>query len=338
MPERLPLTRRWFRTLCAIALTLALAGPSWAIGGTQHIPNGLSDFLGGVLPPPGFYWLNYLAYVQKNEFEFEDKSDIERLAGDIDLDASAIVEAARFVYMSPHKILGATWGAQIIFPFYRAHAKLDVGEVEAFDSRSSGIGDITINPLILAWHFTPNFHMGFGIDIVVPTGPYNQDEPASQILNKNHWTFEPLVAISYWVPGGIDVSAKIMYDFHTKNDKFVVDPFTSFSTNGEVSPGKEKTLKPGQEFHVDWGVSYAIAKEDLRVGLAGYYYQQTTDDEVGDVEVDSSFRSRIAAIGPALKWWPGMGRFSVTAKWMKEFAAENEKEGQTFWVNTVYAF
>lgn len=316
MPNRPRRSRLWCQLLTALAVCVAAPNPSWS-NGTEHIPNGLSDFLGGVLPPPGFYWLNYLVYVQKDTIR-DDSGDEP---SGVDLDAGVFVEAPRFVWMTPVKILGATYGVQAIIPVYSADVEVDVSGVgKVVDSDSAGLGDITINPLILAWHFSPNFHAAFGLDIVLPTGNYDNDEAASQILSKNHWTFEPLVAVSYWFPGGFDASAKIMYDFHTKN----TDP-----------GGGADELKPGQEFHFDWGLSYALGKEDFRLGAAGYYYMQTTEDEIDGEKQDAA---RLMAAGPAFKWWPGMGRFSVTAKYLKEFAGKNTNEGQSFWLNSVVAF
>jgi hypothetical protein len=311
--------------LAAAALVAGFSGPAWA-SGVQHIPNGLSDFMGGVLPPPGFYWLNYLLAVDKTSFRDDSGDKLGTPFGESDLRAHALVDAVRLVYMTPFKILGATYGAQIILPIYEADVNLTAGGTSLDNAASSGIGDITFNPIILAWHFSPNFHMGAGLDIVAPTGPYQKEKAAAQILNKNHWTFEPLVAVSYWVPNGFDASAKIMYDFHTDN--------TDHQSQTPAGPVTD-TLKPGQEFHFDWAASYAVTKEDYRLGLAGFYYTQTTKDKIGGVNQDIATQ---AAIGPAFKWWPGMGKFSVTAKYLKEFATKNQTEGQSFWIDSVVAF
>ncbi len=309
-------SRRLLPILIAVALFIpSTTTPVWA-GGGQHYPNGLTDFMSGVLPPPGFYWLNYLTYISKDKLADRDGNEIG------DFKASVIAEVPRFVYMTPHKILGATWGAQVIIPLYAADAKLNVGPVQVFDSDEKGVGDIIFSPFLLAWHFSPNFHAGFAVDIWAPTGNYDKNEPASQILSRNHWTFEPVFAASYWVPGGIDVSAKFMYDINTKND--------------DVLGAAE--VKPGQEFHFDWGVSHALGKEDMRLGLTGFYYRQTSDDEVNGIEQDSGLRSKLAALGVAFKWWPGMGKFNLTAKYLKDFSGENIVQGQSFWINTVYAF
>lgn len=332
---------RYWCTAVAVGLSLcALSTPASALG-TQATPNGLADFMAGVLPPPGTYWLNYVAYVSKNALMNEDGKKVEITVGLPDgdedegtvdvtakskLKASAVVEAARFVWMTPAKFLGANYGMQVIFPFYTADMNLkfkvpagpvtDPFTIQAVKDKAKGLGDIVVNPIILAWHFSPNFHMGAGLDIVLPTG--RADSPAAGLLCKNVLTFEPLVAVSYWQPGGLDVSAKIMYDFHGSN--------------------RDTETVPGQEFHFDFGASWGFGQGDqFRAGLAGFAYFQTTADSVRGDKLDSDTKSRQIAAGPAFKWWPGMGPFSVEGKAMWEFATKNDAKGYTVWLDTVLA-
>lgn len=315
-------------TVLAVAICLgALSTPARA--GTQATPMGLADFMAGVLPPPGVYWLNYLAYVNKSSLRDDqgDKLEIKTPVGklDTDLKASVIVEAARFVWMTNFKILGATYGVQTIIPYYHVDANLKVGGNPAWGGVQNAVGDIIINPLILAWHFSPNFHMGFGLDIVAPTGQYNKDMPHTTIVNTNVWTFEPLLAVSYWVPHGIDLSAKFMYDFHT--------------ANRDVRGSRSGAVTPGQEFHFDWGASWGFGKGDaLRAGLAGFCYWQTTVDKDGEIKADSDTKARQYGIGPAFKYWPNMGPFSIEAKYLYEFGTRNAAQGYSVWIDTILAF
>lgn len=303
------------RMLAATAVAAALIGgamtPAQA-SGTQHLPMGLSDFMAGVLPPPGFYWLNYVGAVTKDK-AYAGSKDVSSAA---DPDVSVYFDAFRFVYMTPIELFGANYGAQVILPVYTADLKINTpgGRLK---SDTTGLGDITINPIILAWHFSPNFHMGAGVDIVLPTGNYDDKEPATTILSKNHITFEPLVALSYWVPGGVDLSTKIMLDFHTENTKI--------------------DLEPGSEFHFDWAASYALTPDDeWRAGLIGWYYTQLEKDKYNGSSAGEELASQYA-VGVAAKYWPKMGPLSFTAKYYKEMGTENTLEGQSFWLNFTWA-
>lgn len=330
---------RYWCSALAIGLAISAFTPEARAalpgGGTQAIPVGLADFMAGVLPPPGYYWLNYLAYVNKNALldDGGEKVEVPGL-GKTKLKAHVVAEAARFVWMSPYKLFGATYGAQVIFTGYHADLKLKAGPATLINDHFTGLSDITVNPIILAWHFSPNFHMGAGLDIVLPAGKYDTEHPASLILNSNVLTFEPLVAISYWQPGGIDISAKIKYDFHGPNKDY-----KNNLAEGPFAPTREVT--PGQEFHFDWGASWGFggsAPDELRAGLAGFCYWQTTPDVIDGEKADSDTKMRQFAIGPAFKWWPKMGPLSVEGKAMWEFGTRNGAQGYSVWLNSIFAF
>jgi hypothetical protein len=315
----------WKALFTGAALTAAClaSSPSWAnlpFAG-QHYPNGAEDFLSGALPPPGFYLKNYLASVQKYRLMDDDGKKAP-----VDLKVNVTVDAARFIWMTPTTILGGTLGSYLVLPFYWTDVQ---SKGLGIDARDAGLGDIAFAPL-LAWHFGPTFHLAFGEEFNPPTGHYQDGDPSTQILSKNHWTFETVLVGTYlW--NGLDFSVKAMYDFNTKNDKYVL---------GVPGVGAfEGDLTPGQEFHCDWALSYARA-EALRYGVSGYSYWQTTKDEfdsgaTGKVKGDKGV---IHAAGPTIKYWPNQGRFSATLKHQWEFGARNLPEGQLTWLNVVWAF
>jgi hypothetical protein len=107
-----------------------------------------------------------------------------------------------------------------------------------------------------------------------------------------------------------------MYDINTEND--------------------DTKYKSGQELHVDYTIGYHISKE-WTVGLGGYYYYQTTEDELNGAKVGSDgFEGRVFSIGPVVQY--GYKNMSFTLKWQPEFEAKNKPEGNKFWFNFVYAF
>jgi hypothetical protein len=206
------------------------------------------------------------------------------------------------------EILGANWAMHAFIPV----AYMDVEQGTRSDDRF-GLGDIIINPFILGWH-SKNFHVTTGVDIYMPTGSYNQDRLAN--IGRNYWTFEPIVALTYLSDGGFEISAKFMYDFNTEND--------------------DTNYQSGQEFHFDYVIGYHVNKQ-WAVGLGGYYYQQTTDDELNGVTVSpDGFKGKVYSIGPVAQY--NYKNMSFTAKWQYEFDAENKPEGNKFWLNFVYAF
>lgn len=318
--------------LFVILLSLLVSAQAWA-GGGQHYPNGAEDFAVGILPPEGTYLLNYFVFAQKDSVKDND-GDSQFGA----FNANVVVEVPRFIYVTPLKVLGASYAVQAFFPIYGANVQAGTGgtsdvhppsatvtsDRDIIDSQQQGWGDITITPLVLGWHLSPNFHVVTALDIYAPTGNYDENRFASTILSRNHWTFEPVVALTYlW--GNVDISAKFMYDFNTSNDDYL--------NPGTGTVGK---LSPGEEFHFDWALGYST-KKGMTGGLVGYNYWQTTDDEFEGASIDNN-KSRIGGIGAGIKYWPDHGPFSMTLKHYWEYGAENIATGQQTFIKCAYAF
>ena len=184
----------------------------------------------------------------------------------------------------------------------------------------TGLGDIIVDPFILSWHFSKNFHLATGVDIYMPTGRYDQYDLAN--TSRNYWTFEPIVAFTYLTDFGLEVSSKFMYDINTNN------PDTDY--------------RSGQEFHFDYTVGYKI--ENWNLGVGGYYYKQFTNDKINGekvvalngMEVDPGFKGQVLAVGPELKY--SYKNMSFVLKYLFETAVDNRPEGNNLWFKFVYAF
>jgi hypothetical protein len=113
----------------------------------------------------------------------------------------------------------------------------------------------------------------------------------------------------------------MMYDFPTRNN----DPLTI--------TGARNHYHSGQAFHFDYCVDYAVHPK-LRLGVAGYYYTQTTGDTADGRNI--GFHGREFALGPAIKY--DYGRFSFCVINQFELAAINRPEGVRNWVRIWYAF
>lgn len=299
LPKR---SRSRQRLAIGLVLLLGAATGHTTEGGGGHYPNGAEDFMAGALPPPGQYFLNYLSYYTADQFK-DDQGD--ELIPDFDLKVPA--NTFRFIYVSPYQFLGASWAMHIFVPFASVDVKLPPGR----DDRS-GLGDIIVDPFILGWH-SKNWHFITALDIFVPTGLYTKDRFAN--VGRNYWTFEPIFAFTYLSDGGFEVSSKLMYDFNTENS----------ATN----------YRSGQEFHADYTVGLHLNQWSLGVG--GYYYRQTTSDEInGDKVQPDGFKGRAFAIGPEAKY--DYKNLSFTLKYQKEMDVENRPEGDAFWFKFLYAF
>ncbi|HIJ86079.1 MAG TPA: hypothetical protein HPP97_00180 [Desulfuromonadales bacterium] len=313
---------RFIHTICISALLSLLIASTGLAGGLPgsggHYPNGAEDFMVGALPPPGTYLVNYMLLVQKDSL----KNNSGSTAADINF--SVFAEVPRLIYVSPYSLFGASLAAQVFIPYYSAD--LTAPALGNLNVNDKGMGDIIFSPLVLGWHFSPELHAVAALDIWAPTGNYDKTNLATQVLSKNHWTFEPVLAVSY-LKDGFDASIKLMYDFNTENDDYLMPG----------PPGSPTVkLSPGQEFHMDWALGYS-AKNGLTGGLVGYNYWQTTDNEVNGSNA-SDGKSQVGGIGVGLKYWPKQGPFSVTLKQYWEYNAKNMPTGPQSVFKIIYAF
>jgi hypothetical protein len=276
-------------------------------GGGGHYPNGAEDFMVGALPPPGTYFINYLSWYSADSFR-DDSGD--KLFDDFDLDV--VANTLRLVHVTDYKFLGANWAVHAFLPLVNVDVSRRIAP--PFDRESDsrfGLGDIIIDPFILGWH-GKNWHLITGLDIYVPTGAYDKNDLAN--IGRNYWTFEPVVAFTYLSDGGFEVSAKLMYAFNTENN--------------------DTNYQSGQEFHMDYTLGYHTGPWSL--GIGGYYYQQTTDDELNSRTFMDGFRGRAFAIGPQVKY--DYQNMAFTLKYQAETNVENRPDGNSLWFKFLYAF
>ena len=272
-------------------------------GGGGCYPNGAEDFMGGALPPPGTYFLNYLNFYHATAFKDQNGNDLMPK-----FDLNVVANVFRLVHVTKYKIFGASWAVHAFLPL----VYMDVDATPGKDNRA-GLGDIIVDPFILGWHFK-HFHITTGLDFYIPTGDYDKNRLTN--TGRNYWTFEPVIGFTYLWDNGIELSGKFMYDFNLKNT--------------------DTDYKSGQEFHVDYTAGYHVDK-NLTLGIGGYGYYQTTDDEQYGTKVGTDgFKGRVIGLGPQVAY--NYKNMAFTLKWQKEFKVENRPEGNNFFFKFMYAF
>jgi len=333
---------RWFMTVLVISVILSSSLSAFA-GGVNHEPLGAEAFLVGVLPPPGFYIKEYLSYYTADKLKNDSGRTLNLARDGAELDKLEVyASATRFLFISPLKILGGSLGAQMIVPWVRTSLKLDAltpgGPLEMGEHRNA-VGDITFGPN-LSWHSKNGlFHVASGLDITVPTGPWNKRHLVN--IGTNVWSFSPVFAVTGFLPCHPNLSAgiKMDYSFNTKNNNFLISPSIAAKIGNMGLTGLKTRLTPGQEFHFDYGVEYSLSKKGAahqwRVGASGYFYQQTTDDKTGEGRVKHDL-GRVFAIGPGV-WW-AYKKWVVEAHIAFETAVRNRPEGINTYLTIIHAF
>ena len=127
--------------------------------------------------------------------------------------------------------------------------------------------------------------------------------------------------------GAIDVGgAYTYYNQATGNEFSGVAGFTYNFKNPDTQ------YRNGIDFHFDWGASHYLTKQ-LFVGIAGYAYQQITDDS-GQNPILGGFRSRIFGAGPQIGYSFPIGDMqgSLSLRGYSEFGAANRPSGWNSWL------
>ncbi len=288
-------------------------------GGGQHYPNGAEGFLCGVAPGPGAYMVNYSAWYTASRLNLDNGNEQKGL----DFHVNVFVDAPRFLFFPGLRILGADYGFYFALPIYYADLKTSYMGFDLIRDHSSGMADLVFSPLILGFHSRDKKrHMIIGFDVYAPNGHYDPFHPATTIMARNHWTFEPNMALSWILSHGIDLSAKFILDFHTENDDYV-----------DIMLNKG-SLRPGKEFHFDYALGIPLS-EKIRLGMNGFYYQQIEDDKI-DGKAISDERGFVWALGPAIKY--SGTRWSLIFKQQFEIASRNRPQGSFSWMKFQFEF
>ncbi|MDC7705542.1 SphA family protein [Vogesella indigofera] len=286
---------RALTTLVTMGALLSLAAASWATeGGGGMYPNGNENYLTGALPPPGFYVLGYASSYRADTLR---DNNGDKLPVDFKLQVNAV--APRFIWVSDLPLAGGQLAMHAITPLVELDAT-----VNGQSQRKRELGDIVLGGGA-AYHVSDKLHYYAGLDINAPTGQFDKNDLVN--VGRNYWNVEPLLAVSYVQPSGINADVKLMYDYNWKN--------------------KDTDYRSGQEVHADYALGWGFGNGWV-AGVGGYAYRQVTDDTGPNVAAHGN-RGKAFAIGPSIKYDNGKGYF-VTAKWQRESGVANRARGSEF--------
>ncbi len=282
------------------------------IPATCHLANAFGHYtpgalgLGaGTLPPPGFHWTAYNMYYTADSLHDGSGNDIP-----VDLDISVFASAHQFTYITEYKVLGADFGVDMIIPLVNA----DV-EMVGVDESSFGIGDIFLEPLVLAWH-TPRWDISVAAGVHTPTG--ESGDPSS--VGKGYWSLMETLGATYYFDESRTWTASVL---------------TRWLQNTE---NEDTDITPGAEMVAEYGLAKSFPGDGhiITAGIAGYSYGQLTEDS-GTGASDEKFIGH--AIGPEIKY---MGfkpfPYQVALRYLVEYGTENTTEGTNICLQLIGSF
>lgn len=294
------------KALPATAIAAVLINPAWATeGGGSIYANGVENFLSGAMPPPGFYPIVYGTRYRATSLRDNDGNDIAAAIGGFRAEVTGVVP--RFVWVTDKQVMGGQLAFHAIVPLLNVDVKVGPSQ-----QRKTGIGDINL-AAALGYHVSEKLHYVLAFEVNAPTGKYERGDLAN--IGRNHWNVEPLIAITYTQPTGLNADLKLMYDYNFRNT--------------------DTDYKSGQELHADYAIGWGLGNGWV-VGAGGYIYRQVTDDKQGGRTVHGN-RGRAFAIGPSVKYQSKDGWF-ITAKYERQYDVRNRPDGAAFWVKTIIPF
>lgn len=256
-----------------------------------HYPAGAEGIKGATLPPPGLYFRDYtFAYFAD---DFPD--------GPPEFDIKACLNAPRLIWMTGWKLFGADYGMDLIVPF--GYMDWEAGAPGAVTKDSYfGIGDIQLEPLLLAWHL-PCLDIAAAYAVWAPTGDFAPARP--DLLAKGFW--------SHMLTFGLT--------WHLDAEKTWA---LSLLSRYEICHEQEQThIRPGDVYTLEWGLSKSLS-ETLDVGLIGYWQQQTSSDSG---LLATAKKDRKLGIGAEVSGLcPAIGMLA-SLRYAYEFDAEERPEG-----------
>ena len=170
-------------------------------------------------------------------------------------------------------------------------------------------GDLVPNAALL-WSYGVNNYMAY-LTGNMPVGDYNP----MRLVN---------IGLGH---GSIDAGSAYTYLNTATGNEF---SGVAGLTYNLINPDTQ--YKSGTDFHLDWGASHFLTKQ-LFVGIAGYAYQQITDDS-GQNPILAGFRSRVFGVGPQIGYNFPVGDMQgfLGGKVYGEFDAANRASGWNTWL------
>ena len=185
-----------------------------------------------------------------------------------------------------------------------------VARQDLLGRHDAGFGDPTLTAGI--WLINEpqrHFYFATGVDVDVPLGRYDKNNPSS--LGTNVWKFRPILAFAKFTPP-VDVEVTLKYNISTEN-----------TDNG---------LKQGGQLQLG---SYCGLFLSPRWLLGGHFnYITGGDDKVYGAVVRDSGVQKFQS-GPNFQWLPS-DRWSVMFEILRDFSTRNTTEGTLFLSRIAY--
>jgi hypothetical protein len=306
---------------------------------------GTDGLLSGQQAPRGIYYSNIWSYYHASGNNFAETGPLKcgprdrvclslNLGGNGSLDL--FVDQNVFVWTSPYKILGATYGLLVDVPFGIADASgagslepvlsLNRGSFALPSTQNSGqatkgsICNMYVEPINLGWHLR-QLDAIVSSGFMAPAGPYNST--ARLNMGYGHWT-------------GVFGLGGVVYADAERTWSLSI--YVHYLLYGSQM-GRNYTL--GDEVPFEWGTGKTFNLNNdifkqVTLGAVGYAQWQVTNNQIDLIPTTKIGASalnavehasaRIYSAGPAINLLTKYGLFSL--RYYEEFAANATPSGR----------
>ncbi len=241
-------------------------------------------------------------------------TSIARGMTDVDLDLPQAIVMLR--YAPDFEILGATYSLGVLPTYGRTsinayHSRPDFER----DKVKDGWSDLYAIPANLTWDLGRYLMLSAQYAFWAPTGSYESGRELNNGLG--YWSHDFRVTGSVFPTGSPKtlLSVSSLYELNTKK--------------------RGHDIHPGDRLGLEFGASH-VFNEYLIIGLiaaANWEITQTTGSEATD-----NGKDRVFSAGPEATLFLVPGKWSLSLRYLKEFAAKDRAEGQFFYAFLGYQF
>jgi hypothetical protein len=305
-----------------LCLVLVSLGPARA-GELGHFAPGVLNIRDFLVPDPGFYYIQYFVWYNADTFRDRHGDKANSInAGpvtlNVDTEVDSLILAPAFVWVSPWKLLGARYAAQIVPTFgntsVQAALRTETGFGEDVDESQFGVGDLYVKPVWLGWDGT-HYSVAAGYGFYAPVGKYDNGDADN--IGLGFWTHEFQVATAWypWEGRGTAVTLAGTYEIHSEID--------------------DVNITPGDRVSLNWGISQYLPLNKansllLEVGALGYSQWQVEKDSGSDVDTRFNPKDQVHAAGGQIGLLYAPWNAFVQFHGLQEFGVEARFEGQFF--------
>jgi hypothetical protein len=224
-------------------------------------------------------------------------------------------------YVSPWKVLGANYGAQLSAAFVAG--SIDLPRVNAKTS-NYGFGDMFLKPVELGWH-EKYFDAITGFGIYLPTGTYTPLSNSNTGLGQ--WGFEFQAGGTVWFDEGrhFNLATTAFYDIFTSKTASLPGP-------------QGTTLRTGNIFLLEGGLGYRFLEGAFNVGVPYFLEWKVTQDTLPASVLPAQILNQIsnakdfsAGVGAEVNFF-FTHTDGITARWLQGIDGWNTTRGSTFFL------